>query len=246
MSSNSFYTNNPPFSAAVGDGFIAQDMWFQNTAGPQKHQAVALRVGADQSVINRCRIDAYQDTLYAHSNRQFYRDSTVTGTVDFIFGNAAVVFQNCKLIPRKSMKAQKNMVTAQGRTDPNQNTGTSIQKCEIVASADLEPVEDTFKSYLGRPWKEYSRTVVMQSYISDVIDPAGWYEWDGDFALTTLFYGEYRNRGPGSGTSERVKWPGYHVITSPEVAEQFTVAELIQGGSWLGSTGVDYTEGLYT
>nr|P83947.1 RecName: Full=Pectinesterase/pectinesterase inhibitor; Includes: RecName: Full=Pectinesterase inhibitor; AltName: Full=Pectin methylesterase inhibitor; Includes: RecName: Full=Pectinesterase; Short=PE; AltName: Full=Pectin methylesterase; Flags: Precursor [Ficus pumila var. awkeotsang] len=231
--------------AAVGDGFIAQDICFQNTAGPEKYQAVALRIGADETVINRCRIDAYQDTLYPHNYRQFYRDRNITGTVDFIFGNAAVVFQNCNLIPRKQMKGQENTITAQGRTDPNQNTGTSIQNCEIFASADLEPVEDTFKSYLGRPWKEYSRTVVMESYISDVIDPAGWLEWDRDFALKTLFYGEYRNGGPGSGTSERVKWPGYHVITSPEVAEQFTVAELIQGGSWLGSTGVDYTAGLY-
>ncbi|MBA0836748.1 hypothetical protein Goarm_008943 [Gossypium armourianum] len=230
--------------AAVGDGFMAQDIWFQNTAGPQKHQAVAIRVGADQSVINRCKIDAYQDTLYAHSNRQFYRDSYVTGTVDFIFGNAAVVFQNCKLVARKPMNSQSNMVTAQGRLDPNQNTGTSIQNCNILASADLEPVKGSIKSYLGRPWKEYSRTVVMQSYIGDHIDPSGWSVWSGDFALKTLYYGEYMNRGPGADTSKRVKWPGFHVITSAEEAKKFTVAELIQGGSWLKSTGVTFKEWL--
>ncbi|BBH00757.1 methylesterase PCR A, partial [Prunus dulcis] len=220
------------------------DMWFQNTAGAVKHQAVALRVGADQSVINRCRIDAYQDTLYTHSNRQFYRDSYITGTVDFIFGNAAVVFQNCKLVARKPMTGQNNMVTAQGRIDPNQNTGTSIQKCDIIASSDLEPVKGTIRSYLGRPWKEYSRTVVMQSKIGDHIDPTGWSIWSGDFALKTLYYGEYANSGAGAGTSERVKWAGYHVITSPTEAQTFTVAQLIQGGSWLKSTGVAYTEGL--
>ncbi|TYH67537.1 hypothetical protein ES332_D06G194100v1 [Gossypium tomentosum] len=231
-------------TAAVGDGFMAQDIWFQNTAGPQKHQAVALRVGADQSVINRCQIDGYQDTLYTHSNRQFYRDSEITGTVDFIFGDAAVVFQNCKLVVRKPMDKQSNMVTAQGRIDPNQNTGTSIQSCNIIASSDLELVKGSFKSYLGRPWKEYSRTVVMQSHIGDHIDPSGWSVWNGDFALKTLYYGEYVNKGPGAGTSKRVKWPGYHVITSAEEAKKFTVAGLIQGGSWLKPTGVIFTEGL--
>ncbi|KAJ6725283.1 PECTINESTERASE [Salix viminalis] len=237
-------TFNSATVVAVGDGFIAQDIQFQNTAGPAKHQAVALRVGADQSVINRCRIDAYQDTLYTHSLRQFYRDSYVTGTVDFIFGNAAVVLQNCKLVPRKPMSGQKNMLTAQGRTDPNQNTGTSIQKCDIIASSDLKPVQSSFKSYLGRPWKLYSRTVVMQSNIGDLIDPAGWSAWDGDFALKTLYYGEYLNQGAGAGTSKRVNWAGYHVITSATEAKKFTVAEMIQGGAWLKSTGVAYTEGL--
>ncbi|XP_075666934.1 pectinesterase-like [Castanea sativa] len=237
-------TFNSATVAAVGDGFIAQDIWFQNTAGPEKHQAVALRVGADQSVINRCRIDAYQDTLYTHSNRQFFRDSYITGTVDFIFGNAAVVFQNCKLVARKPMSGQTNMVTAQGRTDPNQATGTSIQNCDIIASPFLLPLKGSTRSYLGRPWKEYSRTVVMQSYIGDHIDPTGWSMWDKDFALKTLYYGEYNNKGPGAGTSKRVTWSGYHVITSAEEAKKLTVAELIQGGTWLKSTGVAYTEGL--
>ncbi|XP_058092774.1 pectinesterase 2.1-like [Magnolia sinica] len=237
-------TFNSATVAAVGDGFIAQDIWFQNTAGPEKHQAVALRIGADQSVINRCRIDAYQDTLYAHSLRQFYRDCSISGTVDFIFGNAAVVFQNCKLIARKPMSNQQNLVTAQGRTDPNQNTGTSVQNCEVIASSDLVPVKGTIPTYLGRPWKEYSRTVFMQSSLGDHIAPAGWLEWSGDFALKTLYYGEYANSGPGAGTSKRVNWPGYHVITDPNEALKFTVGQLIQGGSWLKSTGVAFTEGL--
>uniref|UniRef100_A0A7N0ZWP3 Pectinesterase n=1 Tax=Kalanchoe fedtschenkoi TaxID=63787 RepID=A0A7N0ZWP3_KALFE len=230
--------------AAVGDGFMAQDIGFQNTAGAAKHQAVALRVGSDQAIINRCKIDAYQDTLYTHTNRQFYRDSYITGTVDFIFGNAAVVFQNCKIVARKPGSGQNNMVTAQGRTDPNQNTGTSIQNCELTASADLQPVKAQFKTYLGRPWKEYSRTVVMQSSIADHVDPAGWAVWSGDFALKTLYYGEYLNTGAGAGTAKRVKWAGYHAITNAADAKPFTVAQLINGASWLKSSGVAYTEGL--
>ncbi|CAL9090465.1 unnamed protein product, partial [Musa textilis] len=134
-------TFNSATLAAVGDGLILQDLKIENTAGPQKHQAVALRVGADRSVINRCRLDGYQDTLYAHSLRQFYRDSFISGTVDFVFGNAAVVFQNCNLTARRPMDNQQNLVTAQGREDPNQNTGTSIQNCQVVPADDLIPVK---------------------------------------------------------------------------------------------------------
>ncbi|KAF3451680.1 hypothetical protein FNV43_RR07776 [Rhamnella rubrinervis] len=239
-------TFNSATVAVDGDGFIAQDIGFQNTAGPQKHQAVALRVSGDKSVINRCYMDGYQDTLYAHSSRQFYKDSYITGTIDFIFGYAAVVFQSCKLVARKPMKGQNNMVTAQGRADKNQSSGTSIQRCEVTASSDLVPVKTSVRSYLGRPWKAYSRTVVMQSYIGDHIDPAGWSIWNDTTLsyLDTLYYGEYLNRGPGAGLSKRVKWHGYHKIDNPAEAQHFTVAELIQGGTWLKDTGVSYVEGL--
>ncbi|KAJ6791152.1 putative pectinesterase [Iris pallida] len=237
-------TFNSATLAAVADGFILQDICIQNTAGPEKHQAVALRVGADRSVINRCRLAGYQDTLYAHSLRQFYRETSISGTVDFVFGNAAVVFQKCCLVARLPMRNQQNLVTAQGRTDPNQNTGTSIQDCRVVPGPDLLQAETHVPTYLGRPWKNFSRTVYMQSYIDGHVDRKGWLEWDGDFALDTLYYGEFANVGPGAGTAGRVNWTGYNVITDPNVANDFTVAQFIQGGQWLQSTGVEYTEGL--
>ncbi|XP_017979081.1 PREDICTED: pectinesterase [Theobroma cacao] len=230
--------------AVVGERFLARSITFQNTAGPSKHQAVALRVGADLSAFYECDMLAYQDTLYAHSNRQFYVNCIIAGTVDFIFGNAAAVFQNCDIHARRPNSGQKNMVTAQGRTDPNQNTGIVIQKCRIGATSDLQSVTSNFPTYLGRPWKEYSRTVVMQSVISDVIHPAGWHEWSESFALRTLFYGEYQNTGAGAGTSGRVKWEGYKVITSASEAQAYSPGRFIAGGSWLSSTGFPFSLGL--
>nr|P83948.1 RecName: Full=Pectinesterase 3; Short=PE 3; AltName: Full=Pectin methylesterase 3; Flags: Precursor [Citrus sinensis] len=230
--------------AVVGEGFLARDITFQNTAGPSKHQAVALRVGADLSAFYNCDMLAYQDTLYVHSNRQFFVNCLIAGTVDFIFGNAAAVLQNCDIHARKPNSGQKNMVTAQGRADPNQNTGIVIQKSRIGATSDLKPVQGSFPTYLGRPWKEYSRTVIMQSSITDVIHPAGWHEWDGNFALNTLFYGEHQNAGAGAGTSGRVKWKGFRVITSATEAQAFTPGSFIAGSSWLGSTGFPFSLGL--
>ncbi|CAL1394776.1 unnamed protein product [Linum trigynum] len=237
-------TFNSATVVAVGQGFLARDITFQNTAGPSKHQAVALRVGADLAAFYRCDFLAYQDTLYVHSNRQFFHSCLVVGTVDFIFGNSAAVFQNCDIHARRPNSGQKNMLTAHGRTDPNQNTGIVIQKCRIGATSDLQAVKGSFGTYLGRPWKQYARTVIMQSTISDVVHPTGWHEWDGNFALDTLFYGEHKNTGAGAATNSRVKWKGHKVITSDTEAAAFTAGRFIAGGSWLASTTFPFSLGL--
>lgn len=229
--------------AVVGDNFIARDITIRNTAGPNNHQAVALRSGSDLSVFYRCSFEGYQDTLYVHSQRQFYRECDIYGTVDFIFGNAAVVLQNCNIFARKPPN-RTNTLTAQGRTDPNQNTGIIIHNCRVTAASDLKPVQSSVKTFLGRPWKQYSRTVYIKTFLDSLINPAGWMEWSGDFALNTLYYAEYMNTGPGSSTANRVKWRGYHVLTSPSQVSQFTVGNFIAGNSWLPATNVPFTSGL--
>ncbi|GJY44078.1 putative pectinesterase/pectinesterase inhibitor 22 [Tanacetum coccineum] len=221
--------------AVSGRGFIARDITFRNTAGPQSHQGVALRVDSDQSAFYRCSMEGYQDTLYAHSLRQFYRECSIYGTIDFIFGNGAAVLQNCKIYTREPLPLQKVTITAQGRKDPNQNTGFSIQDSFVYA---------TKPTYLGRPWKEYSRTVFMNTYMSSMVQPRGWLEWYGNFALSTLWYGEYRNYGPGASLSGRVRWPGYHMAMDASTADSFTVRRFIDGLSWLPATGVTFSAGL--
>lgn len=230
--------------AVSGEGFVARDMTFENTAGPANHQAVALRSGSDFSVFYSCSFKGYQDTLYVYSQRQFYRNCDIYGTQDFIFGDAAVVFQSCNIYIRKPMSGQINTVTAQGRKDPNENTGIIVHNSRVTAASDLRAVQGSFKSYLGRPWKQYSRTVFMKCIIDGVIDPAGWLPWRGNFALSTLYYGEYMNTGSGAGTSGRVKWPGYRVIRSPVEAGKFTVGNFLAGNSWIPATGVPFDSGL--
>ncbi|KAM4115888.1 hypothetical protein ACJW30_02G007800 [Castanea mollissima] len=226
--------------AVVGQGFVAKEITFRNTAGPSKYQAVAVRNGADLSTFYKCSFEGYQDTLYTHSLRKFYKECDIYGTIDFIFGNAAVVFQDCNIYLRLPLHGQYNVITAQGKTDPNQNTGTSIHLCSIRAAEELRDTE----TYLGRPWKEYSTTVYIQSFMDSLINPLGWHTWnETDFAIDTVYYGEYGNMGSGSDTSSRVTWPGYHVMNEDE-ANQFTVCNFIQGDEWLPATQGPYTCGL--
>ncbi|XP_072997327.1 probable pectinesterase/pectinesterase inhibitor 21 [Typha latifolia] len=229
--------------AAIGDGFFARDIGIENTAGPENHQAVALRVQSDQSVFYHCRFDGYQDTLYAHALRQFFRECTITGTIDFIFGNAQVVIQNSQIIVRKPMDNQQNIVTAQGRKEKRAASAIIIQNCTVSADPAYYPVRNKIPTYLGRPWKEYSRTIYLQNQLDDLINPQGWLPWLGDYGLKTCFYAELDNHGPGADMSKRAKWRGVKSI-SYDHAQQFTVEHFIQGQLWLPHTGVPFIPGL--
>ncbi|KAG7649155.1 Pectin lyase fold/virulence factor [Arabidopsis thaliana x Arabidopsis arenosa] len=195
--------------AIDGNWFMAQDLWIQNTAGPAKGQAVALRVS------------------------------------DFIFGHASAVFQNCRIEARKPMEGQSNVITAQ-QNDKSGTSGFSIQNCSITASSDLVPVKRMVKTFLGRPWGDFSTVVFMESYLDDMIDPMGWTSWNSSTTgrLSTLYYGEYKNKGPGANTSQRVRWKGFKIITDPIEANKFTVGKLINKDPWLNATGIPYNEGL--
>ncbi|XP_010543642.1 PREDICTED: putative pectinesterase/pectinesterase inhibitor 24 [Tarenaya hassleriana] len=234
-----FVDGTPTFKTATfavfGKGFMARDMSFRNTAGPSKHQAVALMVSADLAAFYRCTMDAYQDTLYVHAQRQFYRECTVLGTVDFIFGNSAVVLQNCFILPRRPMDGQENTITAQGRTDPNQNTGISIHNCKISPFGNLSGVQ----TFLGRPWKDFSTTVYLESFMNEFVNPKGWLPWTGDSAPSTIFYGEYKNFGGGASTRKRVNWKGLRFIGTKE-ANRFSVRTFVQGPKWLPASGVPF------
>ncbi|KAJ1700475.1 hypothetical protein LUZ63_000254 [Rhynchospora breviuscula] len=241
-----FTTYRSATVAVNGRGFMARDLTIENTAGSAKHQAVALRSDSDLSVFYKCSFEGYQDTLYAHALRQFYRECKITGTVDFIFGDAAAVFQNCQILARQALPNQQNIYVAQGRKDPNQNTGFSFQFCNIGAEPDLAKSPNPTPTFLARPWKEYSRTVIMQSFIDRFVRPEGYLPWDGNFGLRTLYYAEFNNTGPGAALRSRVKWPGFHAVTRGHQVQNFTVGHFINGNIWLPSTGVTYVAGMRT
>ncbi|XP_066339488.1 probable pectinesterase/pectinesterase inhibitor 32 [Miscanthus floridulus] len=204
-----------------GPGFIAHDLTIQNTAGSVKQQALALRSRSAWSVVYRVSLEAHQDTLYAQDNYQFYHACKISGTVDFIFGDATAVFQSCLLVARIPHPGQQNVITAQGRYQASSASGFVFQLCNITGEPLLR--EKAVETYLGRPWKPYSRVVFIECFINSVVDRRGYLPWNGSMGLDTLYYGEYNNSGPGSDVKGRVNWPGFHAITVAEAAN-FTVA----------------------
>ncbi|KAL8120303.1 hypothetical protein AgCh_017461 [Apium graveolens] len=56
-------TFNSAIFAVEGQGFVAVNITFRNTAGAVNHQAVAMRSRADMSTFYSCSFEGYQDTL---------------------------------------------------------------------------------------------------------------------------------------------------------------------------------------
>ncbi|KAI4312996.1 hypothetical protein MLD38_037778 [Melastoma candidum] len=176
--------------------------------------------------------------MYAHSKVQFHRECKIAGTVEFIFGNAAAVFQMCTIQTRQFfIDKQTNTTTANGRGNWHERTEFVFHLCAISEESDLKRATEydgprsrgaAVKAFVGRPWREYAVTVFMESPMSDIVDPCGWLEWNKTFD-STVYYGEFHNVGPGPVLTDSVKWKGFHAIKSSDVARNYTVPEFLHG-----------------
>ena len=224
---------------------LVKGIRFVNYVGPDGGQAVALRLAGDRIALYQCSIQGYQDTLLTAYGIHFFRECDIYGTVDFIFGFANVVFQNCNIYLRKrSNSGNLLVITAQGRGKVNDTNGIVLHNCTVKADKDLEPYLTQTKAFLGRPWYNCSQTIVMESFLDKLIDPKGWLENGDKNALSTVNYIEYANRGPGANTKGRVQWPGYHIAKNSEEVKPYTVENFINGTIWLPSSGIPFVPGL--
>ena len=198
-----------------GDGFEADNLTFENAAG-NTGQAVAITVRSDRSIFKHCRFLGDQDTLFADFGRQYYVDSYIEGGVDFIFGNAAAVFDESEI-----HIIRPGYLTAQSRTSLEQATGYVFLHARITAA----PM-DGKSFYLGRPWRRFSRVVFLSSEMPESLSPQGWSPWVKGGSIEGTFYGERGSTGPGARIPSRLE--GSHQL-SAEAAAQFTPLIFLAG-----------------
>jgi len=178
----------------LADDFQADNLTIENSAG-NTGQALALTVTADRAIFKKVRLLGYQDTLFAQYGRQYYVDSYIGGAVDFIFGNAAAVFDRDEI-----HSTGNGYYTANGRTNAQQPTGyvfvnSKFTHDEIAAGKEL---------LLGRAWRPFARTVIMHCDIQGGVAAKGWSNWDKD--TKQIYYGEFENTGDGAKLDGRAPW----------------------------------------
>ncbi|MEO6548996.1 MAG: pectinesterase family protein [Ferruginibacter sp.] len=178
-----------------GNRFTAENVSFINSAGAVG-QAVALYVDADKAVFKNCRFIGNQDTIFAsgENSNQLFVDCYIEGTTDFIFGPSTAVFQNC------TIRAKSNSYITAPNTTQGKKFGFVFIDCKIIADSSVS------KLYLGRPWREWAKSVFIRCELPTQIAPEGWDNWSNPANEKTAYFAEYKCTGSGAATKERVGW----------------------------------------
>lgn len=192
----------------------------ENDAAPREAagQAIALYADGDGLLCEDCRLLGAQDTLFTaplppreiekdgfigpkqHAPRvaqhHVYRRCLISGDVDFIFGGAAAWFDRCTIqnIDGRSDRSTPYVGYATAASTPEgQRFGYVFSHCRFVS----EGVPDG-SVYLGRPWREFAKTVLIDCELGAHIAPAGFHDWNKPAAHDTAFYAECGSFGPGA------------------------------------------------
>lgn len=206
---STFFT---PTLLVEGNDAILKNLTIENSAGPIG-QALALAVNATRVSVIDCKLLGNHDTLYVTGEgKQYFKNCFIEGTTDFIFGSATAFFENCEIFAKKD-----TFITA-ASTPKNTEFGFVFQGCKFTSAPDISKV------FLGRPWRIYAKTVILNSVLGDHILPEGWFNWDKPEAEKTSFYAEFNNSGSGSSIKNRVKWS--HQLTEKE-AEMYTKGNVL-------------------
>ncbi|OJJ45774.1 hypothetical protein ASPZODRAFT_68626 [Penicilliopsis zonata CBS 506.65] len=165
-----------------------------NTYG-EGAQALALSAYNTEQGYYACQFLGFQDTVLAETGYQVYGTCYIEGAIDFVFGQTGNAwFDSCTI---GVLTYSEGTITAQGRPSSTDEGYYVFNECTVEAAADEDVTEGTY--YLGRPWTEYARVVFQNTYLSDVINSAGWIEWSSSEPNTEdVLFGEYDNSGAGS------------------------------------------------
>ncbi|MGN1341138.1 MAG: pectinesterase family protein [Oscillospiraceae bacterium] len=199
---------------ANADRFICRNMTIANNSGFGREvgQAVAVYAEGDGILFEDCRLMGHQDTLFTGPlpfkeyepggfrgptefspripGRQLYRRCYIEGEVDFIFGSAHAAFEECELFSLDCGSEVNGYVTA-ASTYKGEKCGYIFRNCRFTSDCPAGTV------YLGRPWRDYAQTVLLNCELGAHIAPAAFHDWGKAQAHDTVFYGLYGCYGEG-------------------------------------------------
>lgn len=234
----------------TGD-FTARNLTIKNDAGygHTAGQAIALYVDGDRNAFYGCNIIGSQDTVFDAPlpmkeaqpggfrgpgeftdricGRHYYKNCFLQGDIDFLFGSGIALYEDCEIfskmpgdiIPPESPKDDVlyGFVTA-ASTHKGQPFGYVLKNCRLTSDCPKATV------YLGRPWREWAKTVYLNCELGEHIKPVGWQDWNKDHEH--FYYAEYKSYGAGANPEKRAAFS--HQLSDEEAA-LYTTENILQG-----------------
>lgn len=207
------------------DDVRLENLTIVNDAGDGREvgQAIALYADGDRLVVDACCITGRQDTLFLgplpprevkpggfigpkqfaprRVGRQYFRRCRIEGDVDFIFGGACAYFEGCEIRSLSRNMDVNGYVTA-ASTPEGEPYGFVFHGCSFTAAQDVAP--DSV--YLGRPWREWAQTVLIDCWLGQHIKREGWWDWAKPAAHERAHYAGASLHGPASDAENWVPW----------------------------------------
>lgn len=127
-------------------------------------------------IFDNVLIKGGQDTIYANDGIAYYNHCEVWGSVDYIYGGALAVFDQCDIV---QIRSTGGPITAPS-TDYGQPYGEVFLNCNfpraLIANGypyDVGVGTTTFQ----RPWRQDGMTAVINCALGSQISTKGWSEW---------------------------------------------------------------------
>lgn len=196
-----------------GDNVKFENITIENSSTPSRKygQAVALHVTGDNFKCENCTIRSAQDTIFTgplpkdlierhkdyilnplHTkgtpSKQHYLNCTIIGDVDFIFGCATSLFENCTIKSIARIKSNPNEPDGYvcAPSHPKElEYGYLFYKCNIIADDDVSNV------FLARPWRDYGIAAFIDCNLGKHINPKGFDKWQNTNRDKTARFYEY-------------------------------------------------------
>jgi pectinesterase len=184
-----------------------------------RRSGAALRADSDCLVFRCCRSLGWQDTILLNRGRHYFEDYYLEGHVDFIFGGATAYFSRCEI------RALRDGYLTAASTPRGPGCGFVFADCRITAP-------DGVKTYLGRPWRNFARTVFLRTGMSSAVRPEGWHNWKKPDAEHTAFYSEFASNGPGATPPPR-RLPWSRQLTAEDAAALIPLQISANPNTWI-------------
>ena len=203
-----------------------KNLTIANTSGTEDKawQAIALYADGNDLTFENVRLIGHQDTLFTGplppkelqpggfigpkqfderiNGKHHYKNCYICGNVDFIFGSATALFEDCEIesiarafdVQKKSSADKQSSlkyieeIPVQGyvtapSTPEGQEYGYIFKGCSFV-SKDCPPES----VYLGRPWRDYAKAVFIDCTVGEHICREGFHDWDKAYARECSFF----------------------------------------------------------